>query len=182
MLYCIWFGVDPLNQEGTRPQRMEANTRSSSGAFCRKKKGTFVHHAWCIKPAATHFQRPSEIIYFRVENLRWWHYNYLCPFFQCYLQCKMHAVLVQLLLPYQSASGTAGRDSWTAGSCCRKAGTGLHLRPSSGDVFSALLGSCRCKLGAARREREYRLFVHTFSTGIVRDLRQMIDNMTFNKV
>lgn len=94
--------------------------------------------------------------------------------------CSSTQQLLQLLLPYQSASGTAGRDSWTAGSCCRKAGTGPHLHPSSGAVFAALLGSCRCKLGAARREPEYRQFVHTFSTGIVRDLRQIkIWHLTF---
>lgn len=68
-------------------------------------------------------------------------------------------------LPGRSASETAGRDSWTGGSCCRTADTCLHLHLSSGAVSSALSGLCRSRLDSPHQERGYKRFFRTLHDG-----------------
>lgn len=72
------------------------------------------------------------------------------------------------ILPNRNVSGTAGRDSWTAGSCCRRVGTCPHPHPSSGVAFASLPGSGRCRLASTRQGRGCKLFFHTYSAPIYR--------------
>lgn len=112
---------------------MEANTHSSAGAFCHKKKNTGCY------------------------NNTWKH-------FKCYRCAFSYSLLThcgQLSLPYQNVSVTAGRDSGTADSCCKRVCICLHLHPSSWAVFAAPLGFCINMLGSLRREQECMQFFHT---------------------
>lgn len=69
---------------------------------------------------------------------------------------------IKTLLPYQSACVTAGRGSWTAGSCCKTVGIYPRLPPSSGALSSVLPGICSCRLGSPRQEQGCTQSFHTF--------------------
>lgn len=66
-------------------------------------------------------------------------------------------------LPYQNVSVTAGRDSGTVDSCCKRVCIYPHLHPSIGAVFAAPFGFCINMLGSLRQGQECMQSFHTFS-------------------
>lgn len=69
----------------------------------------------------------------------------------------------QFPLRYQNVSVTAGRDSGTVDSCCKRVCIYPHLHPSTGAAFAAPFGFYTNMLGSLRQEQECMRSFHTFS-------------------